>query len=228
MLLANNEVNRQSSANMKELTKFIRWADSHRSGRGLLCHFYTIEGKKQKQYYTKTDYAYFNLISDSPNWIVKGTTGHGIRSTRGKVSKVPCLNCYKVDTVFYEALDTLINEGNKKFEFGLILDKLVLKEAFEVIDVSHWDHTDSRPPPSECWRYDITQKRPALWPFNNCEVVRVRIPETNVYGLPIRPIPRGGVVGLLVKQDGYDPDVTMKLLDKKKGDNAFFEVFDLL
>jgi hypothetical protein len=61
---------------MQELTRFKRWAER---GRGLLCHFYEAEGK-QKQYYTKLDYAYFNLFTDSPNWVIKGTIGHGIRS----------------------------------------------------------------------------------------------------------------------------------------------------
>ncbi|HUW47657.1 MAG TPA: hypothetical protein VMW36_02805 [Patescibacteria group bacterium] len=117
------------------MARFKRWANSHRSGRGLLCHFYTVEGKKQKQYYTKPDYAYFNIFSKSPDWLVKGTTGHGITSERKRVSQVPCLNCYKVNDDFYTGLKTLAEEGNQKYELGIILDKAALKKVFEVVDV---------------------------------------------------------------------------------------------
>lgn len=55
---------------MKETTRFKRWANKERKGRGLVCHFYEAGGK-QKQYYTKVDYAYFNLFNESPSWIIK-------------------------------------------------------------------------------------------------------------------------------------------------------------
>jgi len=58
---------------MKDLTRFRRWADQRRRRRGLLCHFYEGISERQKQYHTKVDYAYFNLFSESPDWIIKGT-----------------------------------------------------------------------------------------------------------------------------------------------------------
>lgn len=213
---------------MKEVTRFKRWANSHRSGRGLLCHFYTIEGKKQKQYYTKPDYAYFNMFSKSPDWIIKGTTGHGISSQRGKASSVPCLNCYKVDDSFYEGLETLIAEGNQKYELGLILGKSTIKTVFEVADVLPWDHRDTRPPASECWEYDIATKKSALYPFNYCDVVRIRIPHSNLYGMPIAEIPSDAIMGMLVKEEGYDDKTLAELLLKKWEDLGDFQAFPLL
>jgi hypothetical protein len=213
---------------MKELTRFKRWANGHRSGRGLLCHFYTVEGKKQKQYYTKPDYAYFNIFSNSPDWIIKGTTGHGISSERGKVSSVPCLNCYKVDDTFYEGLETLVEEGNQKYELGLILDKAALRKVFKVVDVLPWDHKDSRPPPSECYKYDIPAKKPALYPFNYCDVVRIRIPYSNLYDMPIARIPGDAIMGMLVKKDGYNDKALAELLSEKWEDLGDFQPFPLL
>jgi hypothetical protein len=213
---------------MKELTRFKRWANGHRSGRGLLCHFYTVEGKKQKQYYTKPDYAYFNIFSNSPDWIIKGTTGHGISSERGKVSSVPCLNCYKVGDTFYEGLETLVEEGNQKYELGLILDKAALRKVFEVVDVLPWDHKDSRPPPSECYKYDIPAKKPALYPFNYCDVVRIRIPYSNLYDMPIARIPGDAIMGMLVKKDGYNDKALAELLSEKWEDLGDFQPFPLL
>jgi hypothetical protein len=193
-----------------------------------LCHFYTIERKKQKQYYTKLDYAYFNIFCDSPDWVIKGTIGHGISSERGKVSSVPCLNCYKVDDAFYEGLETLIEEGSQKYELGLILDKSALKRVFEVVDVLPWDHKNSRPPPSECWKYDIPTKKPALYPFNYCDVVRIRIPYSNLYDMPISKIPSDAIMGMLVKEDGYDGKALAELLLEKWEDIGDFQPFPLL
>lgn len=213
---------------MKELARFKRWANSHRSGRGLLCHFYTIEGKKQKQYYTKPDYAYFNIFSNSPYWVIKGTTGHGISSERRKVSSVPCLNCYKVNNAFYKGLETLLEEGNKKHELGLILDKSALKRVFEVVDVLHWDHKDPRPPPSECWKYDILTKKAALYPFNYCKVVRIRIPYSNLYDMPIARIQSDAIMGMLVRKEGYNDKALAELFLEKREDIGDFQPFPLL
>ena len=187
------------------------------------------KGKKQKQYYTTSDFAYFNLFSNSENWIVRGTPEHGITSTRGTASQTPCLNCYKVDDVFYEALTTLINQGNTTHEFGLVLDKAMLKRKFEVVDVCRWNHRHERPPTNECWKYDLARSRTALWPFNYCEVVRVRIPESNIHGLPIAALPPTTVVGLLMKKDCYNHEAVSELLVRKRWDETpIFEVFGLL
>lgn len=36
---------------------------------------------------------------------------------------------------FYTGLKTLAEEGNQKYELGIILDKAALKKVFEVVDV---------------------------------------------------------------------------------------------
>lgn len=217
---------------MKELTRFKRWANRHRRGRGLLCHFYEVEGKKQKKYYSKSDYAYFNLFSNSPDWVVKGTIGHGITSREGKTSHVPCLNCYQINDEFYEALDIHLKQGRKKYEFGIIFSKLAVKRHFgedKVRDIELWDHRDSRPSPAKCWLYDIPKARRSLIPFNYCRVVRIRIPKTRLYGIPIGIIPRKAIMGLLVRRDGYDHSMLSKLLRKKRWEeNESFEIFPLL
>lgn len=217
---------------MKELTGFKRWANRHRRGRGLLCHFYEVEGKKQKQYYTKSDYAYFNLVSGSPDWVVKGTTEHGITSRGGKTSQVPCLNCYQINNDFYEALNEHLKQVRKKYEIGIVLSKLAVKRHFgedKVRDIELWDHRDSRPPPAKCWLYDIRRARRSLIPFNYCHVVRIRMPKTRLYGMPIGVIPRRAIMGLLVRKDGYDHNTLSRLLRKKKWDETEgFEIFPLL
>jgi hypothetical protein len=78
---------------MNEVSKFVKWAKEKIAWRGLICHFYIAES--QKQYYSRTDFAYFNLFCDSRDWVVKGTTGHGIRSQRGKVHQLPALTVLK-------------------------------------------------------------------------------------------------------------------------------------
>jgi hypothetical protein len=214
---------------MKELTRFKRWADDNRKGRGLLCHFYDAESTKQKQYYTKSDYAYFNLFCSSPEWMVKGTTDHGIRSQREKTSQVPCLNCYQIDEEFYEAIETHCNEAIKKYELGIILNKRILKNHLgedNVKDVELWDHRDSRPSPQDCWQYDIATARRKLWPFNSCQVVRVRIPRFSLYNITIKGLPRNAIMGLLVKNEGYHEKAMAKLLKKKKWEKM--EVFPML
>jgi len=182
-----------------EISKFIRWANRTRWYRGLLCHFYWE--KSQKQFYSTTDYAYFNLTSDSPDWVVKGTPKHGIRSQRGKSSPVPCLNCYEINEEFYEALRTLHDEGNEKYELGIILNKRKLKNQFKVIDVSTYPPFPL-PPPKECHHYDWPRKRRGpLYPFHYCDVVRVEIPQSKVRKLPIASIPGHILMGLLVEQE---------------------------
>lgn len=198
----------------------------------MLCHFYMTEGKKQKQYYTKPDYAYFNIFSDSSDWMIKGTTGHGITSERGKVSQIPCLNCYQVNDDFYDALERLSSEGNKKYEVGVVLDKPELKKFFgkdNVKDVIPWTHEHRRPSPDECWHYDIPRKKMALWPFSYCNVVRVRIRPAPLYEMPIKAISRNALMGLLVRKNGYKHKAMAKLLRKKKWDEIDeFGVFPLL
>lgn len=184
-----------------EISKFIRWANRTRQFRGLICHFY-IE-KSKKQFYSTTDYAYFNLFSDSRDWIVKGTPKHGIKSQRGKSSPVPCLNCFEIDEIFYEALRTLHNEGNEKYELGIMFNKRKLKNQFKVIDVST-SPPIPRPPPKECHHYDWPRKRiGALYPFHYCGVVRVEIPQSEIHRLPITSISGHIITGLLVKQEDY-------------------------
>lgn len=214
---------------MEEVARFKRWAEHQRDRRGLLCHFYEAEGK-QKPYYTKVDYAFFNLFSNSPNWVIKGTVGHGIRSQRGRLSPVPCFNCYQIDDEFYRALKIHCEDFSRKIELGIILNRRKIKNLFgakNVVDVESWDFSKNRPPPSECWKYDIVGKpRSRLWPFHNCHVVRIRIPYEGLYGLPIVNIPKDAIMGLLVKREGFDMKLMLKILENKKWHNV--EIFPLL
>jgi len=211
---------------MREISRFIRWANRKRFRRGLICHFYIAKSKKQ--YYSKTDYAYFNLFNNSRDWIVKGTPEHGIRSWRGKTSPVPCLNGFEINEKFYEALKTLCDEGNERFELGIIFNKRKLKNHFgdrKIIDVSPIVTPPSPfPPPKKCHHYDWSRSRRKLWPFHKCDVVRVEIQPSNFHGIPITAIPYHIVMGLLVMQKDY-PYID-ELLESKKWDEI--EVFPLL
>lgn len=213
---------------MSTLNKLQHWADKESNRRGLLCHFY-ISGN-EKQYYSTTDYAYFNLFSNSPDWIVKGTTEHGVASKRGKISLVPCLNCFEVNDKFYEALGRLSEEGNPRFELGIILNKRKLKTRFgktKVIDVIPiFKPPDPFPSPKECHHYDWARSRRKLWPFNKCDVVRLEIPESD-FGLPIAVIPRGTIMGILTRPKQYHGAMKM-LQDIKRWDTTEKFVFPVL
>jgi len=212
---------------MKELTRFRRWAGHNRKRRGLLCHFYETDSKKQ--YYTESGYAYFNLFSEIPDWIIRGTTDHGMRSERGKTCQTPVLNCYQIDNEFYEALESRCNDTSKKYEMGIVLSKSELKNYFgsdDVVDVELWKFKGPRPAPPDCWRYDVWQGRKRLIPFNKCNVVRAKIPESGLYGLPIKAIPSAAVMALIVKEEGYAEKALSKLLEQKGWKEV--EVFPLL
>ncbi|MFX0117172.1 MAG: hypothetical protein ACFFB3_21685 [Candidatus Hodarchaeota archaeon] len=192
---------------MTEMSRFVRWANRKRKWRGLICHFYIP--KSTKQYYSKTDYAYFNLFSDSYTWIVKGTPHHGIKSTRGKRSPIPCLNCFEINPEFYDALKELQahrDEVSSKFELGIIFNKRKLKNLFgrrHVIDVST-DYISPLPPPRKCHHYDRPRKRVAtLFPFNYCDVVRIEIPKSELSDLPIIGMPYDIIMGMLIKEEDF-------------------------
>lgn len=213
---------------MKKISKFVRWANRTRKRRGLICHLYIP--KSTKQYYSKADYAYFNLHNDSDSWIVKGTPHHGIKSAKGKRSPVPCLNCFEINEKFYDALKELQarrDEIRITFELGVIFNKRKLKNFFgrkHVIDVST-DYPSPLPPPRECHYYDRPRKRiTTLFPFNYCDVVRIEIPESEYNHLPIVCIPYDKIMGVLVKEKNHQS--TSRLLRSKGwGD---IKVFPLL
>ncbi len=184
---------------MKNLKEFKSWVRSY--PEQLLCHFYQEEG--EKQYYNKTDYAYFNLFSKSREWVVKGTPRHGITSKGNKPPTTPCLNCYSVKDekgLFFKALRELDTIRKKGLNFGIIFDKHELIESgLKVIDVSI-KPPNPPPPPELCHYYDRAQfRRGTLDPFNNCDVVRIEISKSELYGLPIISIPNQAIKAVLVK-----------------------------
>ena len=204
------------------INSFKKWARSQSYRRGMICHFYMPESNKQ--YYGKTDYAYFNLLSNSLDWLVKGTTGHGIKSKRRKSSSIPCLNCFEVDDEFFWALKKLTPGDNTKFELGILLNKRKLRSYFGVIDVSiEWPHPI--PSPNKCHYYDNPRFRQGtLYPFNYCNVVRVEIPRSAIHGVHIAPISNDQIMGMLVKRGDYR--AITKLLKFKGMEEV--EVFPLL
>jgi len=213
---------------MSSLNKLEHWASREGRRRGLVCHFYI--SKSEKQYYSTTDYAYFNLFNNSPDWIVKGTTEHGIASKRGITSPVPCLNCFELNDKFYQALDRLSEEGNSRFELGIIINKRRLKNHFgktKVIDVTPiFKPPHPFPSPKECHHYDWARSRRKLWPFNNCDVVRLEIPELD-FGHPIAVIPCDTVKGVLTRGKEYHGIMKM-LQDIKKWDMSQISIFPVL
>lgn len=207
---------------MGRIDEFVSWAKKISYRRGIVCHFYIPESTKQ--YYDKTDYAYFNLFCNSKEWIVKGTVGHGITSQRGKRSPVPCLNCFEVDDEFYKAIKQLYAERNGKFELGILLNKRKIKNDFKVIPVSN-EHPKERPPPNKCHHYDNPRfKKGVLSPFHYCDVVRIEIPKSNLHEIPIGFIPYRAIIGMLVKQK--DRRAIVDLLKIKEMDEV--KVFPLL
>ena len=213
---------------MSNLNKFSHWAEKESNRRGLLCHFY-ISGS-EKQYYSTTDYAYFNLFSESYDWIVKGTTGHGIASKRGKTSTVPCLNCFEVNDKFFEALDRLSQQSNPRFELGIVLNKRKLKTKFgksKMIEVDPvFKPPEPFPSPRECHHYDWARSRRKLWPFNKCDVVRLEIPESD-FGLPMAAIHYDTIMGMLTRAKEYRGIANM-LQDIKKWNVAEIGIFPVL
>ncbi|MDI6788954.1 MAG: hypothetical protein QME51_11335, partial [Planctomycetota bacterium] len=106
----------------------------HLYGKKMICHFYIKDSSHQ--YYDNADFVYFNLLSKTRGWIIKGTPEHGISSKRKKRSQIPCLNCFEVDEKLYNGLKTLLKNGNKKFEFALLLIRRKVDHKYKVINVS--------------------------------------------------------------------------------------------
>jgi hypothetical protein len=222
---------------MKSLDRFAHWVKNNSYRRGIICHFYISEivpsrkntkKPKQKQYYMKTDYAFFNLLSHSDEWVVKGTIHHGVKDKWGDPCRVPCLNCFEVNDKFLEALEDLHKDGNSKFEVGLLLNKRKLRRHFgydEVCDVDDWKKIGYEALPNkESWQYDISwQRSKVLRPFNFCDVVRVRIPKSRLRRLPIYSIPIQYVMGLLVRRNDYQA-----VLGLSKISDYELEVFPVL
>ena len=224
---------------MNSLDRFRRWAKEYSYRRGIICHFYISERDeaeeddadsktKQRQYYTKTDYAFFNLFSKADEWVVKGTMHHGVRDKYRDLCRVPCLNCFEVNKEFLKALGQLKIKGNDKFEVGVLFNKRKLRMHFgsdEVCDVDDWIKNGCpKLPNKECWRFDNKRKRKGvLDPFNLCDVVRVRIPKSGLRRLPIYSIPLEYTVGLLVRKGDH-----RAIIDLPKIAECAFKVFPVL
>jgi hypothetical protein len=218
---------------LKRFEKFKTWIKENSYRRGIICHFYIAErekksevtkkGKsKQKQYYTKADYAFFNMLSDVNHWIVKGTIHHGVKDKYGDLCRIPCLNCFEVNKKFFKALRQLGEMGNDKFELGVLFNKRKLRNRYEIRDVDEWDYHPL--PNKQCWGYDIfSKRRKVLEPFNFCDVVRVKIPKGDLRGLPIELLPIDIVMGLLVRKEDYQV-----VRDLPKVNENDLEVFPLL
>lgn len=203
-----------------ERTRFVRWARKNSSWRGLICHFYIAESTKQ--YYSKTDFALLNLMADSRGWIVKGTPEHGIRSKKGFVSPVPCLNCFEVNDKFYKALKELGEDG--KFDFGLILNKRKIANIFDrVIDVEA-KLPKPLPPPKKCHYYDSPHKRyGALSPFHYCDVVRIEMAKLGPMQSPVTSIPQRAILAYLVRSRDRE-SIGARLRTKRVDDSIVFSV----
>jgi hypothetical protein len=147
---------------------------------------------------------------------MKGTPNHGIKSQNGRTSQVPCLNCFEVNRKFYDALKRLHNEGNQKFQLGILLNKRKLKTIYNVINVCTTPPFP-RPPLKECHHYDFPQfRRGALDPFNFCDVVRVESPPTNLLNLPLARVSEDSIMGMLVRKEDYSDIENLWEWDKIK------------
>jgi len=223
---------------MRSLDVFKEWVEEYSYRRGIICHFYIskpgneeVDGDdkaKQVQYFTKVDYAFFNLLSQAEEWIIKGTIHNGVKDKYGDLCRVPCLNCFEVNGKFLDALEKLKINVNNRFEIGVLFNKRRLRSHFgseEVCDVDDWIENGCPELPNKlCWKYDIyTQRRWALDPFHYCDVVRVRTRKSGLRRLPIHAIPLEYVVGFLVRRSDY-----RAVLNSPKSIKYTFEVFPVL
>lgn len=223
---------------MRSLEVFKRWVDEYSYRRGIVCHFYISrpgneeedrdDEARQVQYFTKVDYAFFNLFNQAKEWIIKGTPHNGVRDKYGDPCRVPCLNCFEVNKKFLKALKELGISGNSKFEIGVLFNKRGLRSHFgsdDVCDVDDWMKSGCPELPNkQCWRYDIPwKKKGVLDPFNFCDVVRVRTRKSSLRRLPIHAIPIQHIVGLLVRKSDHKA-----VLDSPKSIKYTFEVFPVL
>jgi hypothetical protein len=135
-----------------------------------------------------------------------------------------------VNRKFYDALDRLSDEGNPRFELGIIFNKRKLKNQYgkaRVIDVTPIvKPPDPFPSPKECHHYGWARSRRKLWPFNNCDVVRLEIRGSD-FGLPITAISRQSIMGMVTKRKDYHGIVSM-LQERKDWDSSKIRVFPLL
>ncbi|MCW4047893.1 MAG: hypothetical protein NWE99_10120 [Candidatus Bathyarchaeota archaeon] len=122
-----------------------------------------------------------------------------------------------------KALKKLHEGKNERFDLGIILNKRKLKNQFNVIDVSIYPPSPL-PPPEECHYYDWPKQRvKVLYPFNNCDVVRVEI-EPEPYQPPLSIIPYPTIMALLTRKGTYRKITA--LTQKKRWNNV--EVFAVL
>lgn len=193
----------------------------------MLCHFYyqpkNEKKEKQKKYYTKVDYAHFNLFNKSNYWMIKGTTGHGIDTT----SEVPVFNCYKVNSEFIKALKKPVDRWKADYELGLIMDKEKLAQGCETylrdVTISYFGDSKNESMPS--WCLDRGRNRKGrLDPFNMCDVVRLRILRNRYLGVSMKTLNSDIVKAVLTKRG--DGQSIRKLLDDKEWNDC--KVFPLL
>jgi hypothetical protein len=208
----------------RQLSKFRKWYKERSAYRGLLCHFYFKQSKSKV--YDKADYAYFNLLNRSKEWIVKGTEGHGRTSERGGKSNIPLLNCYEIDETFYNALKQLDEEQIDNVEIGIILNRRRLENSSDIkaVDPVSTDYPENPLKLIECHRYDNPYHRKGvLYPFNYCNVIRAVI-RPSILKIPIARIPANVIEGFLIKRG--ETSIIRELLEEKRMGNT--EIFPIL
>ena len=112
--------------------------------------------------------------------------------------------------------------------FGIIMkEEEIVKKLGEdnVVHVKPIFDQKECPSPNYSWCYDRPSKRKGvLSPFNQCDVVRVRIHREKTLGMPIKRFSPYTVIGMLVKHGECE---AVRALLQKKGMNRT-TVFPLL
>jgi hypothetical protein len=202
-----------------ELQKFKKWASELSKNDTLLAHFYIAQKKTKekgkvvvKSIIDPPDYFVFNTLSKEKCWQIKGTTGHG---KCGKRYPVPVLNCWKIDTEFFNALKEYYKHQSDfdQYKYGIILSKNKLARVLsEVVEVTNYkgEKINSK----NCWYFDVpSYKFGPLRPFSFCKVVRAKMPYEHYTGEPIFKIPAQAIVGVMVQYG--EKEAFRQLLNQK-------------
>lgn len=179
-----------------ELIRFKNWVNKLKKDDTLLVHFYI---NRESIINDPPEFFIFNAISKDKAWQVKGTTGHG-KKWRGRESKIPVLNCWKVNDEFIKALKNYYKNQTSyyRYRYAIVLSANKLRnDSPEIVEVQPF--YGEKITPSTGWRFDVKKFMKALMPFNKCTVVRARIPICSGLELPILRIPQKTILGCFVQ-----------------------------
>ncbi len=195
-----------------ELQRLRKWVNMTKTNDPPVVHFYIDKKSKVND---PIEYFIFNIHSNDRCWQIRGTIGHG-KKCSGKESKIPILNCWKMNSNFFKGLRKYYQDKEKYgcYKYAVILSLRKLREYYrdKVVDVK--PYYGEKIKPSNGWHYDVKSFKWSLGCFRDCDVVRVQISKDPILGEPIVRLSPKMVLGIMVPRG---EKVNYYTLLKRKG-----------